>query len=78
MKRNKVIDNANIPLGDVIVGLASFGQATYEKSYNGGMGLSERFICVMMFFAGVFSRNIQSFDAAVPEINLFRTSYQIN
>jgi phosphoribosylformylglycinamidine cyclo-ligase len=34
----KVIDNANIKAGDVIVGLASFGQATYEKSYNGGMG----------------------------------------
>ena len=38
MKRSKVIDNANIKAGDVIVGLASFGQATYEKSYNGGMG----------------------------------------
>jgi phosphoribosylformylglycinamidine cyclo-ligase len=38
MKRSKVIDNANIQAGDVIVGLASFGQATYEKSYNGGMG----------------------------------------
>ena len=38
MKRSDVIDNANIIAGDVIVGLASFGQATYEKSYNGGMG----------------------------------------
>ena len=38
MKRNDVIDNANIKPGDVIVGLASFGQATYEKEYNGGMG----------------------------------------
>jgi phosphoribosylformylglycinamidine cyclo-ligase len=38
MKRNKVIDNANIVAGDVIVGLASFGMASYEKSYNGGMG----------------------------------------
>ena len=38
MKRSKVIDNANIQAGDVIVGLASFGQATYEKEYNGGMG----------------------------------------
>ncbi len=38
MKRNDVIDNANIQAGDVIVGLASFGQATYEKEYNGGMG----------------------------------------
>jgi phosphoribosylformylglycinamidine cyclo-ligase len=38
IKRSDVIDNANIQAGDVIVGLASFGQATYEKEYNGGMG----------------------------------------
>lgn len=38
MKRADVIDNAHIDEGDVIVGLASFGQATYEQGYNGGMG----------------------------------------
>ena len=38
LKRSEVIDNANITAGDVIVGLASFGQATYENEYNGGMG----------------------------------------
>ncbi|MFD0861456.1 AIR synthase related protein [Sungkyunkwania multivorans] len=38
MKRSDVIDNSNIQVGDVIVGLSSFGQATYEKEYNGGMG----------------------------------------
>jgi len=38
MKRKDVIDNARIQAGDVIVGLASFGQATYENQYNGGMG----------------------------------------
>ena len=38
MKRENVIDNANIQAGDVIVGLSSSGQATYEKEYNGGMG----------------------------------------
>ena len=38
MKRAEVIDNANIRAGDVVVGLASFGMATYEKNYNGGMG----------------------------------------
>jgi phosphoribosylformylglycinamidine cyclo-ligase len=37
MKRDEVISNHNIQGGDVIVGLASFGQATYEKEYNGGM-----------------------------------------
>jgi phosphoribosylformylglycinamidine cyclo-ligase len=38
MKRSEVIDNLHIAAGDVIVGLASSGQATYEKGYNGGMG----------------------------------------
>lgn len=38
MKRSDVINNANIKPGNVIVGLASFGQATYETEYNGGMG----------------------------------------
>lgn len=38
IKKSEVIDNANIQAGDVIVGLASFGQATYEDQYNGGMG----------------------------------------
>src|SRR3989338_2503280 len=38
MKKENVIDNANINVGDVIVGLSSFGQATYETQYNGGMG----------------------------------------
>lgn len=38
MKRADVIDNANIKPGNVIVGLASFGQATYEDTFNGGMG----------------------------------------
>lgn len=38
MRRDHVIDNANIKAGNVIVGLASYGQATYESSYNGGMG----------------------------------------
>jgi len=38
MKRSRVINNANIVAGDVIVGLASSGQATYEDTYNGGMG----------------------------------------
>ncbi len=38
MRRDRVIDNANISAGDVIVGLCSYGQATYEDAYNGGMG----------------------------------------
>ncbi|MFQ3214124.1 MAG: phosphoribosylformylglycinamidine cyclo-ligase, partial [Marivirga sp.] len=38
MRRDEVISNDNIKAGHVIVGLASFGQATYENEYNGGMG----------------------------------------
>ncbi|CAM3958439.1 AIR synthase related protein [Flavobacterium antarcticum] len=67
MKRNDVIDNANIQGGDVIVGLASFGQANYEKSYNGGMGsnglTSARHDVFDHYLATKYP---ESFDAAVP------------
>lgn len=67
MKRKDVIDNANIQNGDVIVGLASFGQATYEKSYNGGMGsnglTSARHDVFDNYLAAKYP---ESFDAAVP------------
>ena len=68
MKRQNVIDNANIKAGDVIVGLASFGQATYEKTYNGGMGsnglTSARHDVFDKYLAHKYP---ESFDAAVPE-----------
>ncbi len=68
MKREDVIDNANIKAGDVIVGLASFGQANYEKEYNGGMGsnglTSARHDVFHKYLAEKFP---ESFDAAVPE-----------
>ncbi|WP_026704272.1 AIR synthase related protein [Flavobacterium soli] len=68
MKRSDVVDNANIQGGDVIVGLASFGQATYEKSYNGGMGsnglTSARHDVFEKYLATKYP---ESFDAAVPE-----------
>jgi phosphoribosylformylglycinamidine cyclo-ligase len=68
MPRNKVIDNANIAAGDVIVGLASFGQSSYEKSYNGGMGsnglTSARHDVFGRYLATKYP---ESFDAAVPE-----------
>jgi len=67
MKRKDVIDNANIKAGDVIVGLASFGQATYEKSYNGGMGsnglTSARHDVFDKYLAEKYP---ESFDNAVP------------
>jgi phosphoribosylformylglycinamidine cyclo-ligase len=68
MKRSDVISNHHIQPGDVIVGLASFGQATYEKEYNGGMGsnglTSARHDVFEKALAKAFP---ESFDAAVPE-----------
>jgi phosphoribosylformylglycinamidine cyclo-ligase len=67
MKRTDVIDNANIKPGDVIVGLESFGQATYETEYNGGMGsnglTSARHDVFGKYLAEKYP---ESFDAAVP------------
>jgi len=68
MKRTDVIDNSNIKAGDVIVGLESFGQATYESEYNGGMGsnglTSARHDVFHKYLAVKYP---ESFDAAVPE-----------
>jgi phosphoribosylformylglycinamidine cyclo-ligase len=68
MKRSDVIDNANISDGDLIVGLESFGQASYETEYNGGMGsnglTSARHDVFSQYLANKYP---ESFDAAVPE-----------
>ncbi|AWG25624.1 AIR synthase related protein [Flavobacterium kingsejongi] len=67
MKREDVIDNANIKAGDVIVGLASFGQATYEKSYNGGMGSNGLTSARHDVFHKLLAQKYpESFDASVP------------
>ena len=67
MKRADVIDNANIQAGDVIVGLASFGQATYETEYNGGMGSNGLTSARHDVFAKYLAQKYpESFDAAVP------------
>ncbi|TQD38934.1 AIR synthase related protein [Haloflavibacter putidus] len=68
MKREDVIDNANIQSGDVIVGLASFGEAVYEKEYNGGMGSNG----LTSARHDVFDKYLkdkypESFDAQIPE-----------
>ena len=68
MRRADVIDNANIKAGDVIVGLASCGQASYETSYNGGMGSNGLTSARHDVFAKDYAtRYPESFDAAVPE-----------
>src|SRR5210317_2000044 len=67
MKRSDVIDNANIKAGNVIVGLASFGQATYESEYNGGMGSNGLTSARHDVFAkSLAKRYPESYDAAVP------------
>ena len=67
LPRKNVIDNANIKAGDVIVGLSSSGQATYETEYNGGMGsnglTSARHD---VFGQGLAQKFPESFDPSVP------------
>jgi phosphoribosylformylglycinamidine cyclo-ligase len=68
MRRNEVIDNANIRPGNVIVGLSSAGQASYENSYNGGMGsnglTSARHDVFGKYLAEKYP---ESYDSLVPE-----------
>ncbi len=67
MKREDVIDNSNIRPGDVIVGLESYGKATYEKTYNSGMGsnglTSARHDVFSKYLADKYP---ESFDSTIP------------
>ncbi|RDK84728.1 AIR synthase related protein [Marinirhabdus gelatinilytica] len=78
MKRSNVVDNANICPGNVIVGLASYGQATYETQYNGGMGsnglTSARHDVFHKYLAKKYP---ESFDASVPEDLVYSGSKQL-
>ena len=68
MRRADVIDNANIKGGDVIVGLASYGQAAYEHEYNGGMGSNGLTSARHDVFNKILAKKYpESYDAAVPE-----------
>jgi len=68
IKRQDVIDNANIKAGDVIVGLESFGQATYENRYNGGMGSNGLTSARHDVFGKYLAKKYpESFDPKVPE-----------
>ncbi len=67
MKRSDVIDNARIQAGDVIVGLSSSGQATYEKEYNGGMGSNGLTSARHDVFANYLAQKYpESYDASIP------------
>lgn len=78
MKRSDVIDNANIQPGDVIVGLASYGQAAYESEYNGGMGsnglTSARHD---VFYKRYAQQYPESFDSAVPSDLVYSGEYKL-
>jgi phosphoribosylformylglycinamidine cyclo-ligase len=78
MKKAEVIDNANIEAGDVIVGLASFGQAKYEQQYNGGMGsnglTSARHDVLHKLYKNKFP---ESFDPLVPEQLVYSGALQL-
>lgn len=78
MKRADVINNANIAGGDVIVGLSASGQATYEKSYNGGMGSNGLTSARHDVFAKYLAEKYpESFDKAVPDELVYSGSMRL-
>ncbi len=78
MRRDEVIDNANIVVGDVIVGFSSSGQSTYETEYNGGMGsnglTSARHD---VFYHQLSEKYPESYDHAVPDDLVYSGSYAL-
>ena len=78
MRRKDVINNANIRPGDVIVGLSSTGQATYEKQYNGGMGSNGLTSARHDVFAKYLAEKYpESYDHAVPEELVYCGKYSL-
>ena len=78
MKRSDVISADNISAGDVIVGLSSSGQATYEKEYNGGMGSNGLTSARHDVFAGYLANKYpESFDPAVPADLIYSGNYKL-
>lgn len=78
MKRADVIDNARIQAGDVIVGLASYGKASYEDFYNGGMGSNGLTSARHDVFANEYaSKYPESFDNHVPANLVYSGKYKL-
>jgi len=76
MRRKDVISNDNIKAGNVVIGLASFGQANYETQYNGGMGSNGLTSARHDVFAKAIAKKFpETFDAAVPEELVYSGSY---
>ena len=78
MRRADVINNANIQPGDVIVGLASYGQASYEKEYNGGMGSNGLTSARHDVFAHYLAEKYkETYDPSTPEERIYSGNYKI-
>jgi phosphoribosylformylglycinamidine cyclo-ligase len=78
MRRDEVISNDKIQAGDVIVGLASFGQAKYESSYNGGMGSNGLTSARHDIFNKVLKTKYpETFDPSVPEELVYSGKYNL-
>ncbi len=77
-KRDKIIDNTKIKHGDVIVGLSSFGQASYENCYNGGMGSNGLTSARHDVFAHYLAQKFpESFDNGIPDELVYSGNYNI-
>ena len=78
MKREDVINNANIRPGDVIVGLASFGQASYEDTYNGGMGSNGLTSARHDVFNNIYADKYpETYDKEIPADLVYTGSYKV-
>ncbi|MCG8410480.1 MAG: AIR synthase-related protein [Bacteroidales bacterium] len=78
MKKSDVINNSNIQDGDVIVGLSSFGKASYENEYNGGMGSNGLTSARHDVFAKYLAQKYpESFDSSVPDEVVYSGSYKL-
>jgi phosphoribosylformylglycinamidine cyclo-ligase len=78
MKRSDVIDNVNIQAGDVIVGLASYGKATYENEYNGGIGSNGLTSARHDVFDHSYAvKYPETFDKAVPDALVYSGKYKV-
>ncbi|MEQ8927283.1 MAG: AIR synthase-related protein [Fulvivirga sp.] len=78
MRRSDVIDNANIQPGDVIVGFESYGQASYESEYNGGMGSNGLTSARHDVFNKIYREKYpESFDPSVPQELIYSGSKKL-
>ncbi|MBP5306926.1 MAG: phosphoribosylformylglycinamidine cyclo-ligase [Paludibacteraceae bacterium] len=78
LRRSEVINNANIAPGDVIVGLSSCGQASYEKNYNGGMGSNGLTSARHDVFAHYLAKKYpETFDPATPDYLIYSGNYRL-